>query len=743
MDVELWIYIILAAIIIIALIIIILWTTVIQTPPVFPPAPNYTLTGFGMKCSSTPVTETTNDPNTYVPPPCSVGLICHGGFCLKNIGSECNTIFECVPGTITCNGFCSATGRTGLNGRCSTNADCDTSFICDTSVTPAVCKRPIGSSGCFQSSDCVTGSVCSNNVCVPLEDGGLPCAPVVDSDSCNNENICLNYGNNYYFCQPPLVTPGGEGALCYYWNDTSIPQPALPLKNVTLNSVVTTVPSCATNFQCNSEGDVNGISEYGKCANSDPINVAGWFDNCSIVNGCQTPQVCVNGLCLFPFTLTSGLLDLQPLLCENGRSTGICLNNYTCNTNTNKCVGIGNGIPATSAASCNSGIGGYNVVTQTFQDINSNSTNRLTTASWASAGLIVPGSINDSNINQVNFSTIETVNGNINAIFHIIGDNTYVIATTSSNTTVVISTNIRGLVTVGLNNFMGKVAKVDYTTTGNYYCIIEYTPTSGPTFSNIYISTLSNFSDAVPYCTPYVVDYYLANLPFSFNSTYIYSVSVDDRIIDPNIIFPVDVRVFMTTGNNGSYNNTQFNQQGRLASLRIVANTLLTVSQGLAITDFNLLSYTSSGAIDNTLVWCQAFVSRTMDPSLASQYCLGYQNDSNIALIYGPFPNLITNVGNTPVFPTRFYTNFTLNQIATYNSRSTDLFNDPCYYIGNQGLNTQQVAQVYLGLTWANIDANLPGDVDLNTKISVPFVAPINDNPGYAPKICMLTKTCI
>ncbi len=742
MNSELWIYILIACILVISLIIIVAWTTVVQTPPEYPPAPIYSLTGFGMKCSDEPVPETTNNPNTYIPPPCSIGLICHGGFCLKDIGTSCSSVFECVPGTVVCNGYCSSTGRTGLNGQCSTNSDCDTSFVCDTSLVPAVCKRP-GGSVCFGSYECESGYVCSDNVCVPQSNDGLPCMPILDADSCEGGNVCLSYGDGYYFCQAPTISAGGESSVCYYWNDSTIPQPDPPIKNITdSNGEIITVPSCVEGLQCNSEGNVFGIPTYGTCGTP-----AGWFDFCSNINGCQPPQVCLDGMCIFPSTVNeSSLLILEPLSCENGISTGLCLNNYTCSTvnGARTCVGVGNGVPAITANSCNSGMGGYNVVVQTFQDIYSDPTDRLTTASWASATLTVPPSINTTNINQINFSTIETPFGDINAIFHIIGDNTYIISTPSGNINITISSAIRGNITVRGTNFFGKVAKVGYTTTGNYYCLIEYTQIStGESFTNLFMSTLSNFSDAVARCIPYATYYYVGTTRYIYITQYIYTVSVDDRFINPYSGFPVDVRIFITSGNHGPYSNNQFTQPGRLLSIRMTGTSLNQISQNLGTIHFNLLSYTLTGGIDSSIVWCQAFVSRTMDVTSASQNCLAYSSGSNIVSAYGPNPYSLANIGHAPLFPTRFYINFTMNQISTFNSRATDIFDDPCYYIANQGSNPFQIPQIYLGLTWADLNVTLPGDVDLNTLISVPFPLPAIDVPGYIPKITMLSRVCL
>lgn len=728
MSSELWIYIILAIIFIISLIIIIAWITVLKTLPTFPPAPVYSTAGFGMRCSDTEVEETTNSPTTYIPPPCATGLVCSNGFCLKDIGSSCTSIFECVPNSIICNGYCSSTGRTGLNGQCSTNEDCDLSFVCDTTLVPAVCKRPIGSSPCIESTDCVSDAVCLNNVCVPISETGQGCIPVTDANTCITFDHCLDFGNNYYFCQPDDITvPGSESSVCFYWNDTSIPQPAPPIKNVTIDSVLMTVPTCLNGLQCNAVGSLGNdnsdiIPTYGECG-----NLAGWFDQCSTLNGCQPPQVCISDICTYPAELINNLVELQPLSCLNGNSTGLCLNNYECNRITNMCQGISNGIPAVNNNSCVNGIGGYNVVIQEFQNIDSDPTNRLETASWNSAGLIVPSTINDSNINQVNFSTFEKTSGVINAIFHIIGNNFYVISTPTGNTTITIS------------NISGRIVNVGYTTTGNYYCVAEY---SG--FANLYLSTLANFSDIIILATnSYSIHYYSGSVSMIFRSGYIYSVSVDDRSLNSNVAIS-DVRIFLVTGNNGPYTSTQLIQQGSLISARIIAPNLATVSYSLSSQLFDLLSYTNSGTIDATLVWCQAFLSRTIDVNLASKYCIGYRAGDNTALAYGPNPYSLSNVANTPgVFPVnRFYVNFTMNQITMYNSRSTDLFNDPCYYVANQGQNNTQVSQIYLGLSFASENVFLPGDVNLNTKLSVPIPSPILDVPNYIPKITILTRVC-
>jgi hypothetical protein len=744
MSPQIFILILLAIIFVVSLIFIIGWITVLQSPPVYPPAPTYSLTGFGMRCTDTnePVDQTTNAPYTYIPPHCSSGLICHGGFCLKDIGTSCNSIFECVPGTIVCNAQCSATGRTGLNGQCSTNEDCDSFLVCDTSLIPAVCKRPIGGLNCTDSSDCVTGSVCSNNVCIPVGSDGESCLPVENADSCEAPDLCINYSSNFYFCQSPNVTAGGESSTCYYWNDTSISQPAPPLKNVVIDNVLMTFPSCNSGLQCNAEGSLSLgstssiIPTYGQCGvvpAATNLGGAGWFGGCSVIDGCQFNQVCLDGQCSFPTVLSNNLINYEPLSCQIGNSSGLCLNNYVCKgsypTGDAKCVGVGNGIPAIDNSSCVNGISSnYNVVTQTFQDINSDPTNRNITASWTSAGLTVPSFVNSSSINQINFSTFENSNFIILAIFHLIGSSTYIISSPSGNTTIAVSPAIVS---------SGRVAKVGYTTTGNYYCVIEYL-----NFANIYFSTFPNFSDCVPYFTSYTVRYYLGG-NFTFSSSFIYSVSVDDRVLNPSL-GAVNVRVFMVTGNNGSYNTSQYIQQGSLSSISLNGPSLASVSNSLNTFPFNLLSYNNNfSAIDNTIVWAEAAISRTMDITQASQYTYAYQFDSNQCVSYFPNPtDPNRNIRFTPIFPILNKSNFFINKIAAFNSRGTDLFNNPFYYVGNQQTSTIYSTQVFLGLTCTNQDEVLAGDVNLQTILSMPYPAPVNDVPNYRPKITLLTRTC-
>jgi len=743
MSTELWIYFLLAIIFIVALIFIVVWITIISQPPVFPAAPDYTNSGYGMRCNTDILIDTNeqNQPATFVPNNCALGLVCAAGFCRKDIGTPCNSLFECVPGAVACNGTCSATGKGSLNEICSTDNDCDNIYVCDTSLIIPLCKRPIGSTPCLISNDCISGSICADNICLPISLSGQACLPLENNNSCSDNNVCLNFEDNFYFCQPENITiPGEQDSICYFWNDVSILQPLPPIKNVTVDNVLNTVASCQTGFTCSAVGDFTNIDEYGQCINLN--NSAGWFDQCSITNPCQGSQVCLNNNCVFPTITTNNLIEYNPLSCENGESTGFCLENTTCSTvNTKrKCIGNNFNIPGTDLNSCLNGISNtYSVVQQTFADINSDSTNRLSTSSWTNGNFIIPNYINNATINQINFSSFEDIN--IKIIFHLIGNNFYNITSSNLNTTININNGIHGNINIGPNTYFGKVAKVAYTNTGNYYCIIEYTLIAGigaTNFSNIYISTFPTFNDAVPYCTPYNVKYFIGG-NFSFNSQYLYSVSVDDRPISNNL----NVRIFFVSGNEASLFDNLYNQKGRLCSITLSGLSLSSISNSLNLFSFDLLSYNFNYTqIDSTIVWCQAFLSRTMDLSQVSKYCYAYSFKASQTRIYGPNPtNINTNVGFTSSFPFLNKTNLSLNSISLYNSRSIDIFNNPCYYIGVQDTNLNYSNQIFLGLSWINQDVVLPADVNLSTLLSVTFTTSVNEI-NYRPKILLLSHVC-
>jgi len=741
MNTELWIYLLLAIIFVVALIFIIVWITILSQPPVFPEAPVYSNSGYGMRCNinNSNTTNNTNQPATFEPSNCDLGLVCAAGFCKKDIGTACNTLFECVPGTLVCNGTCSATGKGSLNSICSNDNDCDNIFVCDTSLIIPLCKRPIGSTPCLITDDCVSNSVCANNICLPISSSGEACLPLENNNSCQENDVCLNFEDNFYFCQPTNTIPGEQNSVCYFWNDILIGQPLPPIKNVTIENILNTVPSCQNGFICSSIGDFTSINEYGQCI--DINNSAGWFDQCSENNPCQASQVCLNNNCVFPtITNSNNLIEYSPLSCENGESSGFCLTNTTCSSvnNKRKCVGNNFNIPAINNDSCLNGIGSnYSIVQQTFADINSSQTDRLTTSSWTNSNLIVPNYINSGNIDNVNFSSFED-NTVIKVIFHLIGNNFYNI----NNTTININNGIHGNVIVGANTYFGKVSKVGYTTSGNYYCIIEYVLTAGvgdTNFSNIYISTLSNFGDSIPYCKPYNVKYYIGG-NLQFNSRYLYSVSVDDRPINNNL----NLRIFFVSGNNGPLANNLYTQAGRLCSIEMNGPSISSISNNLNLFSFDLLSYNLNYiTIDSSLVYCSAFLSRTMDISQASKYCYAYSVSASQTRIYGPNPtNINTNVAFTSGFPFINKNNLKLKSINIYNSRSIDLFNNPCYYIANQGNNIDYSNQIFLGLSWINQDVVLPADVNLSTLLSVTYTNNGNDIPGYRPKILLLTKVC-
>lgn len=99
--------IIVISLLIAAIYIIYRWTHALRQKPIFPDAPNYNTAGFGMRCSDEIVEQSLNTPFSYINPSCSFGLVCNDGKCLKDIGQPCTTIFECLPGTLVCDGVCS------------------------------------------------------------------------------------------------------------------------------------------------------------------------------------------------------------------------------------------------------------------------------------------------------------------------------------------------------------------------------------------------------------------------------------------------------------------------------------------------------------------------------------------------------------------------------------------------------------------------------------------------------------
>lgn len=92
---------------VISILTILYWTNTLDNAPDFPPAPNYTKAGLGMKCTLEPEEQTLNTPQDFNLTECMQGLICVNGFCFRDMNEPCNSLAECTPEAIVCDKKCS------------------------------------------------------------------------------------------------------------------------------------------------------------------------------------------------------------------------------------------------------------------------------------------------------------------------------------------------------------------------------------------------------------------------------------------------------------------------------------------------------------------------------------------------------------------------------------------------------------------------------------------------------------
>jgi hypothetical protein len=582
---------------------------------------------------------------------------------------------------------------------------------------------------------------------------------------------CVDYGSGL-FCQPEeLSIAGEESTVCYYWNDGNAPSLILPSKHVTISGINTIVPACESGLQCNSQYVGDNAPDYGTCGNS-----SGWFDTCSDIKGCQYPQVCYDGKCSFPKNVSSGVEGNNPLSCMQGISTGICLTDYVCSSG--NCIGKNDNIPATQSNDCLNGISsGYSIVTQTFQSMESDPTDRVTTASWKSSNVIIPPLGTSIDDRTLHFTTFEDSSSNVSALFHVIGDDNYYVTDSTSSTNHIVSSHIIGSLSVtGLtytdtdvgmtlvtytDNYEGTVLKVAYSTTGKYYCLVDYKwvssvptsplsplsqppmPNNGFGFSIIYYSTMPTFSDTVLKLDPYDFSFYSFNVLNNSKIGHIYSVSVDDRQIDPNIS-DEELRIFFVGSNivsGTTMTNTTFDQAGHLVSAKVSSATVQQASVDINAATFEMISYTNFSP-DNNVRWCQSYIGKTMDKTMADKYCYAYKDTETQVVAIRPNLQFLWGSSYQPIFPYKPNAELIPVQIGVFNSMTKEPVENESYYIGVQQSNQTNFAGVDLRVSFENTDGVLAGAVDLDTVISVPFIDSSIDITTYLPQILLLTKTC-
>lgn len=715
MDTSVLIWIALGITLAVVIFAVIMWSLTVQTVPTYSPAPQYTAGGLGTRCttSSTPPPSGQNTPTDFQPQPCATGLACINNFCLKDIGTACVSLSECVPSAIVCNGFCSADGKFVLGETCSTTSQCDVGLICDN----LVCLTDTGLP-CTAVGDCISADYCNtsiaDSVCTPLSTAAQLCTPIAGVNTCVDGYLCspaslTPIASTPYFCQPVGVDTGSNNSLCYLWTQQGAPIPTDGefYKYVDINDVLTAVPSCDTFSVCNiNRSFVDGlpglgnepVPGYGFC---NPIGQ--WNGPCPQNVGCQVPQVCINSQCEFPLQASTdpnanGIKF--PLSCDDTHSTGICLTNYSCSPDFTLCLGENDNIPVTAGSQCVSGNMSTtsSIVLQDYQQDSDPSPDRLTTASWTNTGIMIPAALDGVPSYNITFTSFESDSG-ISALLQQFTNNVYYICTTSAATEYTISANIVGNFTTNVSytgtlngnpdptatvsvSYIGNADYVGYSMLGNYYCVVRYTiqPYTYPSppfagyplpllgdFSRIYYDTDPTFANSNLTTDPTTGSYiYIQYLPDSTTSTnlhvsYIYHASVDDRVIDPN--FTTSVRMFivvqdMENINTGPPQNA-INENVTLGSLQqpgaVIAldfdSTLPYYS--LVFSGVSLFPNASGvGVLDYTLTWAEPYISRTMEITnpLQQFYAKPQQSDnSNLGRLRLYYPSTSTFFFYNPI----------------------------------------------------------------------------------------------
>lgn len=306
------IFIILIVIIIILFVSIIVLSLasskVVSSPASLPPPIPYSKAGFGSKCSlSGEVIPDSSSPQAPYLTGCQDGMICYPfpfdssteGLCYKDIGQPCNTLYECVPGTVQCNQKCLASVEGDIGNYCN-NGVCNVG-ICD--INTNMCVYQTGTTGCQSDSQCYTGITCNNGYCQPrLADGSL----------CSNDNGCLvgSYCSSG-ICQPNgYITSISIGSYCIF------------------GTTGCSGSTCNYSLTSNSSFPPSGLCEI--------YSGETWpYTGCS--KECLPPSICYtdgNSFgCVMPRLIQNGIVSNSPNInsCDPNYTTGVCTQGYSCN----------------------------------------------------------------------------------------------------------------------------------------------------------------------------------------------------------------------------------------------------------------------------------------------------------------------------------------------------------------------------------------------------------------------------
>jgi hypothetical protein len=262
------------------------WSFALREKPTINITPNYEKAQVGDMCVLKSVAITSPIPEDFTPRECDVGLECvfiqptdTAGYCLKSLGSECNSLLECVKTALYCRGSCSTTPGNGLDKPCITDTDCATDFVCNSAN---VCKKT-NTTVCSGNSECNSGYCSISNVCEPIQ----PIGGICTEDSGCTTGFCSNG-----YCQNTGVVTGSIGAFC--------------------NLNATLLPSCSSNTTCFADLGTNPSATTGVCYDSSTNGV------CRVGSSCVPPLICVSGKCQYPS---------NPNSCS---ITGVCSSGNTC-----------------------------------------------------------------------------------------------------------------------------------------------------------------------------------------------------------------------------------------------------------------------------------------------------------------------------------------------------------------------------------------------------------------------------
>lgn len=264
-------------------------------------------------------------PTFFQPQTCAKGLSCllanttdTYGFCKADIGTSCNTVYDCYPSTtnpIYCSGgICSATSNGSLFSSCTPGTtgglQCDISLGLQCSNI-GVCLFQDGFP-CTGSNECIGGGCAIDGVT------GVCVSQYTPAGSCAFDYCESGFGCTGAICEPLYsgvpAYPGTKGSFC-----------SIPLYNP-----LDPYPlPCNDGLICNFDADLlapsnyPGITGYGLC---DVPNRPITFSCNSLGGACIPPSVCYDGLCQAPKVENIGDINY----CGLGSSNS-CGSDYECN----------------------------------------------------------------------------------------------------------------------------------------------------------------------------------------------------------------------------------------------------------------------------------------------------------------------------------------------------------------------------------------------------------------------------